>query len=270
MSDNLSFAATVRTLVPPWLSDRYPRPLVNGFSLLYCWGLALDSMMQLAVEGLRARLPSHPDSTPTALPFTGSDRRIIRGPDETDEHYASRLIPWLDTWRGAGSAITVLEQLAELFSPQAAPLMRIVTNQGTWYTYHPVVISGPHVTIEQRGNWNWDGRADLWARCWVIIYSSAGYPWSPDGTWGDGHRWGDGRVWGLTATRAQVVTAQHILAQWKAAHTLYPNIIVAFDPASFNPASPEPDGTWGKSYKVVGGHVVRSRLATARYLDGAA
>ena len=38
--------------------------------------------------------------------------------------------------------------------------------------------------------------------------------------------------------------------------------------ASFNPASPEPDGTWGKPHKVVGGVHVASRLATADYWDG--
>jgi hypothetical protein len=62
---------------------------------------------------------------------------------------------------------------------------------------------------------------------------------------------------------------QSIVADWKPAGTRCVNIILAFDPASFNPASPEPDGNWGKWTKKVAGVAVPSRLATARYLDGA-
>jgi hypothetical protein len=58
-----------------------------------------------------------------------------------------------------------------------------------------------------------------------------------------------------------------------------PNIIVAFDPASFDPATPGPypaagmpDGTWHHHAKLVtiGGKPVkvRSRLASARYWKG--
>jgi len=257
-----SFRDAVRSVVPPWLADRYPRPFTNGFRLLYSMAAALDAMMQVAVEGLRAKFPTQ--GTPTALPYIGADRRIIRGLTEGDGSYAERQIDWLDAWQHSGSPPEMLTQLQPMFAPAAPPLMRIVTNAGVWYTLD----ADGTLTIQNLGNWNWDNRPDLWARLWLIIYSPSDVPWAPDGTWGDGHRWGDGRFWGLTITSAMVSALQAVLANWHAAHGLYANIIVAFDPASFNPSSPEPDGTWGKNYKVVGGVAVPSRLATARYLDG--
>jgi hypothetical protein len=57
---------------------------------------------------------------------------------------------------------------------------------------------------------------------------------------------------------------------WKAAHSLCLWIILAFDPASFDPTDPPgpplPDGQWGPWGKDDGfGNRVPSRLATARY-----
>ena len=258
--NNVSFRESLRALVPPWLSDRNPAAPSRGFRYLYSMAAVLDSMMEIAVEGMRAKYPSQ--GTVTALPYIGRDRRIIRGLGESNDAYAQRLIRWLDSWRIAGSARSVLEQLAPSFAPGIAPTMRIVNNWGVWYT-----LSGGALTIEHRGNWNWDNRPDLWGRCWVIFYSGFGYPWSPDGHYGDGKKWGDGRTWGTTMTRAELATLQAIVYQWRAAQTRYVNLIVAFDLASFNPASPEPDGTWGKFYKLVGGRAVPSRLQTARYFD---
>ena len=260
----VSYRELVRNFAPPWLSDRYPRPLTTGFRYLYAQAAVLDSMMQILVEGLRAKYPTQ--GTTTAVPYIGRDRRIVRGPNEDVNAFAERLIPWLDAWRGAGSALEVIRQMTPIFAPHPPPRMRIVTNAGTWYTYDP---NADPITIEERGNWNWDNRPDLWARCWLILYSPDGEPWSPDGTWGDGNEWGDGRCWGLTITRPEVIAAQSVLAQWKAGHTLYPNIIVAFDENSFDPDAPEPDGTWRTFYKLVDGVATPSRLATARYMDGA-
>lgn len=259
---NLSYRESVRALVPPWLSDRNPAQPSRGFRYLYSMAAALDAMLETAVEGMRAKYPGQ--GTPTALPYIGRDRRIIRGPTEPATAFAARLIGWLDSWRLAGSARSVLEQLAPGFAPGAAPTMRIVNNHGVWYT-----LANGTLTIQYANNWNWDNRTDLWGRCWVIFYATGGYPWGKDGRWGDGKKWGDGRTWGTTMTRGQLATLQAIVAQWRSQQTRYVNLIVAFDPTSFNPAHPEPDGTWGKFYKIVGGVAVPSRLGSARYFDDA-
>ena len=267
---NLSFRDSIRTMVPPWLADRFPLPLTNGFRFLYCNAAVLDAFMQVAVEGLRAKYPGI--GTPTALPYLGRDRLILRGPDESDAHYAARLVGWLQAWRLAGSAVAVLNQLYDYFSPATPPLLRLVTNWGTWYTLAPDgTLTIQRYTMGEAAPWNWDNRPDLWARCWVIIYSPNGVPWGPDRAWGEGGKWGDGRRWGTTATRDQVVSIQQIVAQWKGAHALYPNVIISFDPAAFAPdgSGAQPDGTWGTYYKIVGGVAVPSRYANARYWDGA-
>jgi hypothetical protein len=51
------------------------------------------------------------------------------------------------------------------------------------------------------------------------------------------------------------------------------NIIIAFDPASFDPqaaidAAGMPNGLWGRWGKTVDGVCVPARLTTARYWDG--
>ena len=69
-----------------------------------------------------------------------------------------------------------------------------------------------------------------------------------------------------------------LVLDWTAAGILCPHIIVAFDPASFDPETPGPypaagmpDGSWGDAWKDDGSGVyVPSRLATARYWKGPA
>jgi hypothetical protein len=265
---NLNLRHALRSFVPPWLSNRPATPkspaFTNGYRYLYAAAAMLDVFIEVEVQGLRARFPGI--GTPTALPLISQDRRIIRGLTEPDDDFALRLRGWLDSWRVAGNGYNMLAQLAPLFSPSTVPILRLVTNTGIWLTLN----TDGTVTRQVLNNWNWDGvTADRWARCWVIIYSGDGYPWSAEDVWGTG-TWGDGPgTWGITATREMVQTIEAVVQLWKAEVTLYPTTIIALDNASFNPSSPEPDGTWGKFYKLVGGVPVPSRLATARYFEGA-
>lgn len=268
MTRKLNLRHALRAFVPPWLSNRPATPLgparQTGYKLLYAQALMLDVMMDVAVQGLKARYPGL--CQPDALPLIGQDRRIIRGLTEPDDMYAARLRAWLDSWRLAGNSYNMLAQLAPLFAPARVPVMRIVTNSGVWLTLN----GDGTITRQVLGNWNWDGVTDdRWARVWVIIYSGDGYPWSANTPWGVG-KWGDGRTWGTTATHDMVATIRAVVGLWKAEHSLYPTTIIPLDNTTFDPAAPEPDGTWGKRYKIVGGVAVRSRLASARYFEGAA
>ena len=102
----------------------------------------------------------------------------------------------------------------------------------------------------------------------MIIYAGTRWNVSPS-TWGDGSKYGEGLIWGfLDMTTEQATTLRFIVNDWKPAGTRCVNIIVAFDPSSFDPSAPEPDGNWGKWSKVVAGVRVPSRLSTARYLAG--
>jgi hypothetical protein len=69
-----------------------------------------------------------------------------------------------------------------------------------------------------------------------------------------------------------------ILKEWTPACVIFEHVIVAFDPASFDPETPGPypaanmpDGQWGVPWVDDGtGIYVKSRLDTARYWRGPA
>jgi len=262
----LSFRETLRGYVPPWLSDRPGRSV--GFSYLYAMVSLLDAGAQFAFEGLQARFPGQ--GTPTALQYIGRDRCIARGPNESDQAYAARLVAWRRAWRMAGNTISLLDNLAAYFAPRA-PLLRVVNNGGVWTTRAP---EGA-ITIYRAvpNNWNWDNRPDLWSRIWPIIYANGGIPFADGGEWGDGsRRWNDGGTIGTSLSPEDVAALDEIVSTWSSATTRCPCTIIAFDPQSFNPlAAPGsagmPDGTWGTWHKVVGGVAVHARLQTARYIE---
>jgi len=166
----LSFRETLRRYVPPWLSDRPTSGRTAGFRYLYGLVAILDAGMQFLVEGMQARLPGV--GTPTALPYIGRDRRIIRGPHETDADYAARLLEWLDLWRAAGNAYALAKALQAFLAP-GHPRIRIVTRSGFWWTLDPSGELSWH--LASPNNWNWDSHthpehAGRWADFWVIVY----------------------------------------------------------------------------------------------------
>lgn len=261
----LSFRDSLRGYVPPWLSDRPGKSV--GFRFLYAMVSLLDAGAQFAFEGLQARFPGQ--GTPTALQYIGRDRGIARGPNESDAAYAARLVAWRRSWRMAGNAISLLDNLASYFAPNP-PLIRVVTNGGVWTTRAP----DGTVTFYRAvpSNWNWDNRPDLWSRIWPIVYANGGVPFSDGGAWGDARRWNDGGTIGTSLRPGDVGALLEIASTWKSASTVCPCIIAAFDPQSFNPLSAPgspgmPDGTWGTWHKVVNGVAVHTRLQTARYIE---
>lgn len=271
MSDRISLRTTLARYLPPWLTARLAEGKVRGFKLLYSVALLCDAGIENAYQGVQARFPGV--GTATALPYIGRDRRIRRGIGESDESYAARLITWLDDWQGAGTPYTIMRMVQAYCAP-AVPRVRIVNGTGTWYTLTPDGTFEVHQTWPTP-NWDWDGDASKSTRCWLIIYSDQG-PWSELPAWGDPSApgWGDpGTSWGTTATPEQIATVRAILADFKSGGDRFENIIIAFDPASFDPtAAPGspgmPDGTWGHWSKNVGGVQVPARLGTARYWDG--
>jgi hypothetical protein len=229
----------------------------------YSLGLVADAFAERARQGLLARFPE--TAPPDALPLHGRDRRVTRGRNESVDSYVRRLLRWLDDRRTWGNAYSLMDQLAVYLGP--LPKIRVVDARGNWYTREP---DGTKSYLLNQGNWNWEpAMPTRWSRFWVIIYPNG--LWAEGGGWGDSDApaWGDNAVtWGSTATADEVQSVRRITKEWKRAGTRCVNVIVAFDPASFDPASPEPDGTWGVGHKIDGGVAVASRLSTARYWDG--
>lgn len=232
-------------------------------------GYPLDALAQAAKEAVYARFPSFCPSD--ALPYHSRDRGITRGPHEDEAAFRQRLLFWIDVWKGAGVGAAMLDEIAAFLTPQKCKL-RIWTQAGLVYTR---AVDGT-LTIDHvaTGLWNWDGEPTLFARFWVVIYSTSGVPWSRDGTWGDGEKWGDGAplaTWGSTATVSEVATIRSIIADRKPTQSICPKVIVSFDDAAFAPtdtAPPLPDGTWAHYSKLVGGVKVPARDSRAIYWQG--
>lgn len=255
-------------IAPGWLQRSW------GGAFLYVPGLMADALTQWTMEGIRARFPGRaPDD---ALPVIGRDRLIRRGFDEPRATYERRLLAWLDSHRIRGNPCRMLDEVAAYLAPHAVR-MRTVSQKGTWVTRET---DGSFVFQRKLGNWDWDGEPtgeDNWARWWCILYPPASLWTQGDSYWGDPELWGgewglagSKQTWGSTATTDQSRTIREILREWKPAGTTCVNIIIAFDHASFDPASPEPDGLWGGHAKLVGGEWVKARLDTALYWHGTA
>lgn len=262
-----------RDSLPKMIRARWTRGPVAS-RLLYSIAIQFDAVAEAAITAVAARFPGltavdsinalgfAANAPADALPYLGRDRRIVRGFAESAAGYAARLLRWLDDWRIAGSALSVLEQIQGYCAP-FTPRVRLVTNSGVFWT-----LDGDGTFSKTLSSWNWDGHPEWWSREFLIIYSDAG-PWAVEGHYGDGlNPWGDGGGWGSTLTPEQAASLREIVATWKGAHSKCAWIILAFDPASFDPAAPEPDGHWGNWSKIVGTTSVPSRLATARYCDG--
>lgn len=260
MSAN-SFRELRQAIAARWLLED------EGGLVGYSLDLIKDAFVERTRLGLLIRFPEQdPRGTPApddALAAMGRDRRVVRGISEPSASYVRRLKAWLDDRKTAGNAFALMQRLAEYLGSGVS--FRVVDNAGNWYSRDT---AGNRTLVIGAANWNWDGLTAQWARFWVIIYP--GTLWTRTPAWDAvGTAWDStGGTLESTATPEQVATVRALIADWKPAGTTCVNVIVAFDPASFNPASPEPNGFWGSVSRNVGGVQVPTRLATASYWDG--
>lgn len=259
----MDFRTRNKQFGPRWLVDDGAESTLVQYSL----DLMLDASLKRLYLGMLARYPDTAAllGVEGALEAIGRDRRTLRGlGPETATSYATRLKRWLHDAKKRGSPFMLMQKLQEYIA--AGSSFRTVDARGNWFSRSA---SGVETYTLNTGNWNWDSTVSAanWARFWVIIYP--GTRWSHAPTWGSGELWGDTeKTWGTTATPSEVAQVRGIVADWKPAGTRCVSIIIAFDPTSFSPAAPEPDGKWGKPHKMVGGVWVPSRLTTADYWDG--
>lgn len=245
-------------------------------------GLPSDMNVNKAQEGMYARLPLRAD--PTALPYLGRDRAIVRGVNESDATYAIRLTQAIDAWRHAGSDRGIMSQVIPYVG--MSPMARIVSSSipyTTWTTY----VADADVTqapspLRVSLNWDWDsaiysGAFFGWWRAWLILFAVSPHDFAhPAATWGSGKKWGDSTFsWGLDIPATEVESMRAIVKQWKRAGSWFEWILISFDDTIFRPSQPadgihNPDGTWGRWSKEVAGVRVPARSASARYIDGVA
>jgi hypothetical protein len=263
-----SFADSLRAWLPPWLSDRASKGKSAGFRLLYGIAWLVDAALDMTVESVRARFPA--SAPPGALPYLARDRRIYRGPVESDDAFASQLVAWLTCWRVAGHAYALARGLQAFQSPHS-PRIRVVTRGGVWWTLEPTGELRYHRATPN--NWDWDsltgGDPAAWWDVWVIIYPPT---FAPDGQWSDPGTWGPGKAFGLDISTETVASLRALIDQWKGAHTRVVQVVVCYDATLFEPTAPPgdprlPDGRWGLWGKMSGGACVPARSASCRYME---
>lgn len=258
-----NFRTTRRVRSAAWLSEG------EGELVGYSLDLIRDAFVRRLELGHLARFPQNDPTGATTAPddalrAMGRDRRVVRGIDETSASYAARLRRWLDDRRTAGNPFTLMRQLAAYvdFDGSRGCSFRTVDVRGNWYSR---ASDGTESAVLKQANWDWDGdhSGTRWSRFWVIVYP--GTRWTNGGgTWAGVAS----ATWGSSAEVEHVASMRSIVKDWKPGGTRCVNIILAFDPASFAPGSPEPDGLWARHGKTVNGVRVASRLSTARYWDG--
>lgn len=262
----LQFRDVLRSIVPSWLQDRGSAALSVGFRLLWSFGVVLDGLLEGLVQGVTAAFPGL--GTPTALPLLGRSRGLRRGLAETDASYGERLRFWRRAHRQKGHPFEILRQIRHYLGPVRC---RTVDFSGNWHT---IAEDGTENWLQLPGSWNWhSGWTTGWCRFWVIIYPPASWEVWPsfyelDPTLWGGNLAGNGWTLGQQIPFSIAEDIRGIVREWKPAHVSVVNIIIAFDPASFDPADAGtlPDGEW--LYYTKGSPKEPARFTTARYWAG--
>lgn len=253
---------------PSWLRNRYGRAFLEAI------GLTLDLGTATFQRGLEQTYPLMCEST--SLPILGSDRGIRRYPTEPEASYRVRLARWRQIKKHAGSHYGEMISIQPFFLPGALPTIRIVHQSGdgvgaTWHTLNP---DGSYETHYQSpSNWRFDPSSGEWSRAWLIIYVT--------GVGLDGAQYDDGiaqyddgvTLWDGHLSSEQIDDIASIYNDSKAAHSVLKGIILASDPASFDPAGSSvslpdgsttfPVGNWRYAIDPVTG--LPTRLGTASY-----
>jgi hypothetical protein len=279
-----TFRALRRWLLPGFLGGQKTVDSADdadeGARVAYSLGVVLDVFAERLLQGLRLRFPE--EAHPSALPYLGRDRRLVRGINEPAASYAARLVAAPDAHLTQGNPFALLKQIAAYL--QSDCMLGFVDDSGNWFRYNVwsamdnATIPGSTEYLLAQDNWDWDGlNATTWSRFWVIIYAWSTDPpiAERDGTWDDGETWGakPDSTWGCTFTDEQVTSIRAIIKEWKPAGTRCVNTIVSFDDAAtdFEPMNTISDpGTWGQRSRNVAGTQVRTRNPGAIYMRGTA
>lgn len=232
-----------------------------GSRLMYGLNVSFDALVGWCVSGVKARFPSF--ASEDGLVVQGVDRQIRRGFNESSSRYVLRLLRWLDDRRSKGTALALMQQLRGYCGDQVA--IRIVNNSGAW---HSLSAAGEYSYKAPTfpTNWDWDGNFVKWWRFWVIIYPNGLWTTSP--MFGENIKFNAGHAFGSTMTPGQAADIISIIREWSPPQAKCSHVIVAFDPASFDPSDNSvTDATWAKWYRYDNGVAVPSRLETARYFE---
>ncbi len=244
----------------------------NVGTLLESYGATLDTAVDTLEHGLRLSQPLRCDES--ALPVLSRDRGIRVYSTEPVASKRYRLSRWYQLRRQFGTHQGEMRNVQPMFLP-SAPIMRTVHQDGAAgrATWHTLAADGSY-SIHKRApsNWNWDGVTAKWSRFWVIVYTNA-LGLAAQENWDGGQTWDGGSLWGGTLTSDQIDDIVSGIRDAKSAHSILWGLILATDPASFDPTatavadpagwSTLPNGKWGYAIDNTTGQP--TRLPTAIY-----
>lgn len=214
-----TFRETARKLAPPWLQG------TRGGGLLYSLAAPFDALLDSLSRAVGVRTPGN-DQEADAL--TGAERKIPRGPAETDAQYAQRLTGWRAAHARRGTTFELLRQLSGFLRDETGvslPL-QLITNRGDLFE----VSSGGLETYSFLGaSWDgsdWDGDTASWSRCWIVIDCGVRYSRAVT-TY---HFGLDRDMYSLGSTMPTPVCAgiRSIVRDWSGAHVVTSSIILSF------------------------------------------
>lgn len=288
----MSFGASLRSFAPGYMSTGRMGTLLDSV------GQMLDELGERSFLGRLAALP-YAAGAKTAgglllqceedvLATHARDREIPIFPSEPVPSQRIILSRWRQLHARRGTHRGELERIQPYFLGAdglgVLPRARIVHQDGSgagamWHTIAGSADAGGagvySIKRTTPSNWNFDGLTASWSRWWCIIYTT-GIPLLTDGVtyWNDGHVWNGGQVWdGVTAPIISDLVG--LVLSWQSAHSQCAGIILASDPASFDPTAtaatlPDgsttlPTGNWGRLVDPVTGLPTRLQTATWIY-----
>lgn len=259
----MTIKSQVYKILPWWLRGTVAGTFLKGVAEL------LDNGIETARLAIKAGNPLTCEED--ALPWIAIDRRIRRYPTEPIQSHRLRLAQFRQLWRHAGSAYGQMLALQSYFLPGAVPRIRIVHQCGdgsnaTWHTLDPDGTYSVHRATPS--NWDWDGVPAKWSRYWVIIYTDGLSPLVETITYDDGYGYDEGWIYDGLFTHAQIDDMVSIVNDFEPPHAVLWGLILATDPASFDPAGSGagyPGGDWGYDIDMTTGLATRLESAVYSY-----
>lgn len=185
METLLTYRDSLRKLCPPWLQ--------NGLAerILYGLGVQVDAFGDALAAGVKQRFPGHYSFE--SLPLLGRERRIRRGPAETNDTYAMRLTRWRLDHRRRGGPYALLAQLYAYYAPNNFPIT-LVYQSGRRYRMD---VNG--AVARDDIVWSPDALVTAWARWWLFFETD---------------------MFGSAPSANQIADIKSVPREWNAAHCL--------------------------------------------------
>ena len=230
------YRAKIFEFIPGWISTG------NAEKVMYTLGLHMDVALHQVTEALQHRFPGKLSNE--SLPYLGYERKMVRGREETDETYATRMKGWRQKHLNRGGPYALLQQVFEHYAPNNFTVELIYCNgkRYTMDTSGSVTVD----TVDAGDGWTPD-TPERWARWWMFFHWPNVVP--PAHEWDEpGLAWDSGWVWNSGLSIQEVADLREIPTGWNAAHCVGNSRIVLLDPG--DAWSDVTWGTWGNQIGV--------------------